>query len=122
VGGIEDGRKPVAKRIDSVGEIFTLSYLSPLDANVNISHLGFYGGTKATHVVGTGVEIDKQAYVKNKTELESVQVEKTDTNLDSPVSTGLELTPLFLNQREQEIFNLNQYAENQVSILLQNSL
>jgi hypothetical protein len=122
VGGVENGRKPIAKRINSTSEIFTLSYLSPLDANVNISHLGFYGGIKATSTIGTGVEIDKQVYVKNKTELESVQVEKTDTNIDSPVATGLELTPTFLNDREQDIFELNQYAENQMAIVIANSL
>jgi hypothetical protein len=122
VGGVENGRKPIAKRINNTSEIFTLSYLSPLDANVNISHLGFYGGIKATSTIGTGVEIDKQVYVKNKTELESVQVEKTDTNIDSPVVAGLELTPIFLNQREQDIFQLNQYAENQMAIVIANSL
>jgi len=122
VGGVEADRKLVAKRINSEDEIFTLSYLSPLDANVEISHIGWFGGINATLSTGTGVEVDKQVYIKSKTELESVQIEKTDTNIDSIVAEGLELTPEFLNQREQDIFNLVDYAETQTATLIAFSL
>ena len=75
----ELGRKPYTQQSDDNTDLFTLTYISPWEANESITHLGWVGGSHATHNVDTGVIVDKQAYVKTKTESEAVQVEKTDT-------------------------------------------
>lgn len=74
----ERGRRQITQREDSPGEIFTVTLIAPTEAVGTITHLGWWGGWQASDEVGTGVELDKQPYAKEKTELESIQVEKTD--------------------------------------------
>lgn len=78
VGGVEAGRKPITQQTGT-DEIFTLTYVDSFEANVEISHFGWFGGMRATNDIGTGVEVDKQSFGLTKTVLEAFQVEKTDT-------------------------------------------
>lgn len=74
----ELGRKAITQQ-SGVDVISTTTYLAPFEANETITHVGWFGGHLATATVGTGVEVDKQAYAKVKTELEAIQIDKTDT-------------------------------------------
>lgn len=78
-GATELGRKRVTKQEGATGnKIRSTTFLGPKDANTEITHLGWWGGHKATEDIGTGIEVDKQPYEKTKTELEGIQVIKTD--------------------------------------------
>lgn len=88
-GATELGRKAVTKQTDNLK---TTVILSPLEANATITHVGWWGGIKATSAIGTGVEVDKQAYDKVKTQLEAIQIDKTDTINFLPSTGTLLLT------------------------------
>ncbi len=115
---IEIGRKPVTRRVDTEDSIFSLTYLNPNDANIEISHIGWIGGTFATETIGTGFTIDKQVFNKNKTQLESLQIEKTDYRNFTITAGDLEISVGYLNQRELRIESLNNKAINKVNGLL----
>jgi len=44
-----------------------------------VTHIGWWGGVEAASGSGTGVELDKQAYSREKTSLEAWQIRKTDS-------------------------------------------
>lgn len=75
---IELFRKAVTKTTTTDTQIITTTYISPADANTAITHVGWIGGDSANSNAGTGVLIDKQAYAKIKTNLETIQIDKTD--------------------------------------------
>jgi hypothetical protein len=78
-GSMELGRKRITKQEGATGtKIKSTTFLGPRDANEEITHLGWWGGYQATDTLGTGFELDKQVYEKTKTELEALQVVKTD--------------------------------------------
>lgn len=78
-GETELGRKILTRREGlNTDEINTITFIAPFEANVEITHLGWWGGWKATSQLGTGILIDKQPYEKFKNELEAIQVDKTD--------------------------------------------
>lgn len=61
------------------GMLVTTVYVAPYEANdVEIKSVGWYGGTLATEEPGTGVLVDKQPFEKTKTDMESIQIDKTD--------------------------------------------
>lgn len=73
-GGVEQGRKTITKQVgEETDEIISTTYLAPWEANIDIAELAWYGG------INSNIEVDRQAYVKTKTDLESIQVDKTDT-------------------------------------------
>jgi len=90
-GSTELGRKPITKQTTVDGEIESITYLSPVDAVGTITHLGWVGGIDATEVVGTGVVTDKQDFTKTKTQLEAIQVTKTDIRDFTPDPPGTKL-------------------------------
>ncbi|MGB3943812.1 MAG: hypothetical protein WBK88_03360 [Methanothrix sp.] len=47
-------------------------------SGVEVSHIGWWGGIAAASGAGTGIELDKQAYEREKTALEAWQIRKTD--------------------------------------------
>jgi len=47
-------------------------------AGIETSHIGWWGGIEAAAVLGTGLELDKQEEVREKTALEAWQIRKTD--------------------------------------------
>lgn len=75
-GATELGRKAITQQ---TGNLVSTTYLSPFEANVTTTHLGWFGGIKSTSEAGTGVLVDYQAYAKTKTSLEAIQIDKTDT-------------------------------------------
>jgi hypothetical protein len=78
--GVEIGRKPFTLQAgaDST-EIVTTTVLVASDAVGEIDELAWYGGHLATNESGSGVEVDRQAFVTTKTDIEQIQVVKTDT-------------------------------------------
>ena len=82
-------RKHVTKQdgIDT-GTILTTIYVAPFEVNEQIEKVRLYGGFHATLVNGSGVLIDEQVYSKLKTQLEAIQLEKTDIRNFTP-TTGV---------------------------------
>lgn len=79
--GNELGRQQVTKQENGVnaGVLDTTTYLSPLIANGQIEELGWFAGPDATSAKDSGVLVARVLYSKLKTELESIQVVRTDT-------------------------------------------
>lgn len=77
----EVGRKIVTVQSagGGVGECDTTVYLAPGQANVAIEELGWFAGSAATAAAGTGVLLARVLYSHTKTNLESIQVDRTDT-------------------------------------------
>lgn len=82
VNDVEVGRKQITVQepppAEDLGEIVSTTFINASEANVNISHFAWIGGIKSTNQVGTGLEVDKQTYGQQKTQLEAIQVIKTD--------------------------------------------
>lgn len=73
-------RKSVTKQVGAdTASILSTIYVAPFEANAQIAKVRFYGGMRATLANGSGVLIDEQVYSKLKTQLEAIQLEKTDT-------------------------------------------
>jgi hypothetical protein len=78
-GGVELGRKPLTHQSGAdTNEIVTTVLLVTSDALGDIDEFGWWGGHKATAALGTGVEIDRRAYVHTKTDIEQIQTVRTD--------------------------------------------
>ena len=78
--GTETGRKAVTKQtVGTAGVVVTTVYLAPFDANMQIQELGWFAGVGATATAGSGVMVARVLYSKLKTELESIQIDRTDT-------------------------------------------
>ena len=78
--GTETGRKVITKQVNgSTGALVTTTYLAPSDANMQIQELGWFAGVNATATAGSGVLIARVLWAKLKTNLESVQIDRTDT-------------------------------------------
>ncbi len=79
--GNELGRKVVTTQTSGAagsGEYVTTTYLGPNDANVQIEELGWFAGASASATAGSGVMVARVLYSRNKTNLESIQVDRTD--------------------------------------------
>jgi len=73
-------RKRITKQTGTAtNNILSTIYIAPWEANGTIAKVRFYGGSDATEVNGSGVMIDEQPYAKLKTQLEALNIEKTDT-------------------------------------------
>jgi hypothetical protein len=78
--GNEIGRKAVTYQSNPAGNrIESRFFISQTEFVGNIASLAWYGGIEASNVAGTGIKIDEQAYVHVKTELETLQIQRTDT-------------------------------------------
>lgn len=76
----EAGRKLVTKQTaGAVGVVTTTVYLAPFDANMQIEELGWFAGATATAAAGSGVMVARVLYSKLKSNLESIQIDRTDT-------------------------------------------
>lgn len=76
----EAGRKLVTKQVaGATGVVITTVYLAPFDANMQIEELGWFAGSGATATAGSGVMIARVLYSKLKSNLESIQIDRTDT-------------------------------------------
>lgn len=78
-GGVELGRKAFTAQTNPTADVIvTTTVLVTNDAVGDIQEFGWFGGWLASNAVGSGVEVDRQAFVRTKTEVEQIQVEKTD--------------------------------------------
>lgn len=78
--GVELGRKQFTTQTGAdTTEIVTTTVLVTSDAVGDIDEFAWFGGLEATPTLGTGVEVDRQAFVTTKTDIEQIQVIKTDT-------------------------------------------
>lgn len=78
--GNEVFRKPIYSRsqigIDSVQSV---AILSDTEANVQIEEIGVFAGSTASTASNSGVMISRILYSRNKSNLESIQIQRTDT-------------------------------------------
>jgi hypothetical protein len=102
-------RKRVSKQT-GIDVLNSIIYIAPYEANVQIETINFYGGTGATDVTGSGIVVDTQPYSKLKTQLEAIQIDKTDTRNFVPEVGTKELSSAYWT-----------YIDDAVNELLQNS-
>lgn len=78
--GAEFFRKQVYTRTAvSDGVLQTISILSETEAVAQIEEIGVFAGSTASITANTGIMISRILYSRNKTNLESVQIQRTDT-------------------------------------------
>jgi len=79
-GDDEVDRKPFTLQTGAnTNEIVTTTLLGVNDAVGTFTHFGWFGGHTATGTITTGVLVDKQTFAFTKTNIEQIQVVKTDT-------------------------------------------
>lgn len=78
--GNEVFRKAVTKQEKlGTGQIQTICYISPAEANFQIEEIGVFAGPEATEEKDTGILIARVLWSHLKNELESLQIVRTDT-------------------------------------------
>ena len=78
--GNEVFRKEVTKQeVMGTGEVQTTCYIAPYEANEQIEEIGIFAGPNATATKDSGVMIARVLWSHLKTELESLQIVRTDT-------------------------------------------
>jgi len=75
---------------EETGEVLSTLYVSPNEANGSIAKVSWYGG-KFENIL-----MDQQVYVHSKTELESIQIDKTDTRNFTPASGTFEIDEAYM--------------------------
>lgn len=78
----ESGRKQTTSQRNTAtpGQLITTVYIAPAEGNVNIRELGWFAGfTVSITTINTGILISRVLYTRNKTNLESIQVDRIDT-------------------------------------------
>jgi len=79
-GGVEFFRKPITSQTIGAAQIDTICLILAEEANnVLISHVGLWGGDACSSTAGTGIEMEKHEFVTEKSSLESLQLNFTDT-------------------------------------------
>jgi len=63
----------------AAGQQTYVQYIDPTEAIGAIEELGWFAGAAATAVFNTGILVSHVLYSRNKTALESLQIERTDT-------------------------------------------
>lgn len=78
--GTETFRKQVTSQVEggSPNQTVTTVYLAPADANGQIEEVGWFAGS-ASATADSGVLVARVLYSKLKDNLESIQIERTDT-------------------------------------------
>lgn len=78
--GTEIFRKPVLTRTAlTTGSVQSVTILTETEAVANIQEIGIFAGSTASTASNSGVMISRILYSKNKTNLESIQIQRTDT-------------------------------------------
>jgi hypothetical protein len=76
----ELGRHLVTNRTSgATGILDTIIYLAPADAVADIKEIGFFAGAAASGTKDSGVLVGRGLYSKNKTNLESIQIDLKTT-------------------------------------------
>ena len=63
----------------STGEAETLTYIAPAEGVFHIKEIGWFAGSAASTVADSGVMIARVLYDRDKTNVESIQIRRTDT-------------------------------------------
>jgi hypothetical protein len=84
--GTEFGRKQITSYdVTTNYQLLTTTYIAPEEGNTEaIATLGWFAGAAATATAGTGVEVARFAFAHTKTNLESIQVERTEILAEVP--------------------------------------
>ncbi len=78
--GAEVFRKQITKQeVGAAGVLTTTTYVAPYEANVSIQELGWFAGASATSAKDSGILVARVLYARAKTELESLEIVRTDT-------------------------------------------
>ena len=78
--GNELFRKPVTKQeLPGTGQVSSTCYVAPYEANFQIEEIGVFAGPTATAEKDTGILIARVLWSHLRTELESLQIVRTDT-------------------------------------------
>lgn len=78
--GTEIFRKPVLTQTAlTTGSLQSVTILNETEAVANIQEIGIFAGSTASATTNSGVMISRILYSKNKTNLESIQIQRTDT-------------------------------------------
>lgn len=79
--GNERFRKQITKQTPlGTGQLLTTAYISSAEANnFAIAELGWFAGPDSTDEPGTGVLLARVLYSKQKSQLESLQIDRIDT-------------------------------------------
>lgn len=78
--GNEVFRKPIYSRSQiGIGSVQSVAILSDTEANVQIEEIGVFAGSTASTTINSGVMISRILYSRNKSNLESIQIQRTDT-------------------------------------------
>lgn len=78
--GAEVFRKPVLTRTSvTTGSLQSVTILTETEAVANIQEIGIFAGSTASTASNSGVMISRILYSRNKTNLESIQIQRTDT-------------------------------------------
>ena len=79
--GVEEFRKQVTKQeLGATGVMVTTVYIAPFEAtSFTIEEIGWFAGVGATATANKGVMVARVLYGRAKTNLESLQIERTDT-------------------------------------------
>jgi len=74
-------RKAITSRSPgATGVLVSTTYIAPYEANTpKIEELGWFAGVDATGTTDSGIMISRVLYSRQKTNLESLQIERTDT-------------------------------------------
>ncbi|MCI3922485.1 hypothetical protein MO973_19830 [Paenibacillus sp. TRM 82003] len=91
-------RKPITKLVNlSESTINTTVYVAPFEGNGNIAKVAFYGGYR------NDIKVDEQVYLKNKIQLEAIQIDRTDTRNFTPMTGTKKLTPAYFQGLDDRI-------------------
>lgn len=83
--GNEFFRKQVTKQeLPGTGQVASTVYIAPYEANQQIEEIGVFAGPDATAAKDSGVLIARVLWSHLKTELESLQIVRTDTISRAP--------------------------------------
>lgn len=78
--GNEIFRKNFAKvELDGLGRVKRTAIISSSEANFHIKEIGIYAGSTATTNLNTGILVARVFYDRDKDELESINIVRTDT-------------------------------------------
>ena len=82
--GAEIFRKVVTSTsTPAVGQLQTVWYIAPAEAVAAIEEIGWFAGVAAGAAANTGILVARVLYSRNKTALESIQIERVDSFVEA---------------------------------------
>jgi len=82
--GAEIFRKVVTSTsTPAVGQLQTVWYIAPAEAVAAIEEIGWFAGVAAGAAANSGILVARVLYPRNKTALESIQIERTDSFVEA---------------------------------------